>query len=96
MPASEYRGARLGKNTACDLAVAPFAGVVYPASNQVNYYTDVTVGDEDLVAKIKARTAIITIQGCFARWRAVHKHWLVPTFLSLIRELTRVCDRVGA
>jgi hypothetical protein len=65
VPVGDYRAARLGKNVACDSAVVTFAGVVYPASNQANYYTDITVGDADLMAKIKARTAVIAIQGCF-------------------------------
>ena len=60
-----YRNARMGENLSCQITDVTYAGVVYPTSNQVGYISNFFAGDSTTAEKVKSRTMIVVIQGCY-------------------------------
>lgn len=65
LPVESYRNLKMGKNGSCNSKSTVYAGVVYPASNTAGYISKFATGEPNLAARVRARTTVLAIQGCY-------------------------------
>jgi hypothetical protein len=88
VPLEVYRNAKLGENQSCAAELSSYAGVVYPASNQVGNISYFTIGKDDpnLIEKMMNVRMVVIIQGCF-KYRTLDV-WHKSTFCSYLEPDT--------